>query len=118
MVFCFNAVVNIMTMNLGPAATTGMGNLCVQTAQSAISNLKQLSPNSKLGVTPMIGFNDQSTEIFQLSDAQVIIDFAKSNSDVAYLAFWSLNRDNGNGPPGETSPSSSGFIRLIRHHAR
>ena len=106
MVLCLNLVVNIMTMDMGEPADP-MGNLCVEAAEHAISYLKQFSPNSKLGITPMIGINDLTTEVFQLSDVQAILDFAKSNGDVTYLAFWSLNRDNHS---GASSSTSSGFI--------
>jgi chitinase len=43
----------------------------------------------------MIGVNDTNTEIFQLSDANTLVNFAKSNSYITRLAMWSLARDNG-----------------------
>jgi len=43
----------------------------------------------------MIGVNDVSTEVFQLSDAQMVLSFAQSSSDIARLSMWSVGRDNG-----------------------
>jgi hypothetical protein len=43
----------------------------------------------------MIGVNDTNTEVFQLSDAQTLLNFAKSNSYITRLSMWSVARDNG-----------------------
>jgi hypothetical protein len=44
-----------------------------------------------LGVTPMIGQNDD-TEVFSLADAQQLAAFVQANH-VGLLAFWSIDRD-------------------------
>ena len=44
-----------------------------------------------LGVTPMIGQNDD-TEVFSLADAQQLTSFVQANH-VGLVAFWSIDRD-------------------------
>src|SRR5687768_10315973 len=53
---------------------------------------------ASIGVTPMIGINDVNTEIFQLSDAQMLLNFANSNSYITRLSMWSVARDTGSCP--------------------
>jgi hypothetical protein len=57
-----------------------------------------------LGVTPMIGQNDSSGEIFALADASTVESCAASKG-LALTSFWSEGRDN-DGCPGQTSASS------------
>jgi hypothetical protein len=45
-----------------------------------------------VGVTPMIGVNDQSDEIFGFSDASQLLAFAESVG-MGEIAMWSLARD-------------------------
>jgi hypothetical protein len=45
-----------------------------------------------VGVTPLIGVNDLSNEVFGLSDASQLVSFAQSKH-VGRLAFWSATRD-------------------------
>jgi len=46
----------------------------------------------KVGVTPMIGQNDIPGEIFTLSDAKVVNEFARVHG-LGQVSMWSLNRD-------------------------
>jgi chitinase len=58
----------------------------------------------------MIGINDVNTEIFQLSDAQMLLNFANANSYITRLSMWSVARDNGSYPnQGFASPVCSGI---------
>ncbi len=61
-----------------------------------------------LGITPMIGQNDQSGEIFTIANAQSVVSFANSNG-VGRLAFWSIGRDQQcpGGAGGGASPNCS-----------
>lgn len=101
--------VNIMTMNYGPSGID-MGQGAISAATNTHNQLVSLGINAKLGITPMIGQNNTAGEIFYLSDADEVIAFAKANSYVGWLSFWSVGRDNG-GCPGQTtaSPFCSGI---------
>lgn len=45
-----------------------------------------------IGVTPMIGRNDVTHEVFTMADAQLLADFAIEHG-IARVSYWSLNRD-------------------------
>jgi hypothetical protein len=66
-------------------------------AQSAIQAVKNLEhtygiPASKIAVTPMIGMNDATTEIFTIADVNTLTSYAVSNG-LAGVHYWSLDRD-------------------------
>jgi chitodextrinase len=83
---------NVMAMDYGSANDNG-GQMGLSAQQAASSTHSQTGDN--IGVTPMIGVNDTSTEVFQLSDASSLVSFANSNGYINRLSFWSLGRDNG-----------------------
>jgi chitodextrinase len=97
--------VNIMTMNYGPAGID-MGQAAIDAAVSTRSQLLGLGISAPLGITPMNGQNNTQGEIFDLADADQLIAFARANSYIGWLSFWSLGRDNG-GCPGQTTASAS-----------
>ena len=107
-------VLNIMAMDYGGAvATGGMGTDAVDAAEAAESQLQSAGLSATtIGITPMIGQNDSQGEIFSLSDAQTVLNFANATSYVSRLAMWSLARDNG-GCAGQSyaSPSCSGVTQ-------
>ena len=92
-------VINLMTMDYGSASSSVCvvsGGSC-QMAQSAIQAVKNLEhtygiPASKIAVTPMIGMNDATSEIFTVADVNTLSSYAVSNG-LAGLHFWSLDRD-------------------------
>jgi len=92
-------VINLMTMDYGNASSS----VCVvssgscEMAQSAIQAVKNLEhtygvPASKIAVTPMIGMNDATSEIFTTADVDTLSSYAASNG-LAGLHYWSLDRD-------------------------
>jgi hypothetical protein len=93
------AAVNVMTMNYG----TGPGDLvdrAVAVASSTQAFVRELWPERSereawgtVAVTPMIGVNDVTTEVFGLEDARRLVAFARQRG-LAWLSFWSLNRDH------------------------
>jgi chitinase len=93
--------VNVMAMDYGSAVDNG-GNMLLDAQQAAQSTRTQTGDN--IGVTPMIGQNDTSGEIFTISNASAFISWAKGQSYINRVAFWSLSRDNG-GCAGQTSAS-------------
>ena len=108
-------VVNIMTMDYGSSVDNGgaMGQDAIEAAQATAALIKSLSLNATVGVTPMIGVNDVSSEVFSLADAQLLSNYASgAGSDISRLSMWSVARDNGSGA-GETwaSATSSGLAQ-------
>jgi hypothetical protein len=97
--------VNVMTMNYGPSGLD-MGQAAISAATNTHNQMVSLGISTQIGVTPMIGQNNTQGEIFTLSNADALISFARSNSYVGWLSFWSLGRDNG-GCAGNTTASAS-----------
>jgi hypothetical protein len=84
------------SLPLGPGK---MGDYAVQAAQSLHAQLGALYPDrspaqrwAMVGVTPMIGINDNPAEIFTIADAQKLLAFANEKG-IGRLAMWSTNRD-------------------------
>jgi hypothetical protein len=98
-------VVNVMGMDYGSYYDNG-GQMGLDATNAGSATHGQTGGN--VGVTPMIGVNDNTAEIFQLSDASTLVGFANSNSYITRLAFWSLARDNG-GCSGIASATCSGI---------
>ncbi len=103
-------VVNVMAMDYGTSGTE-MGT-AADSAISAVASqvestfgVSSSTAYGMLGVTPMIGQNDSSGEIFTLADASTVESYAASHG-IAWTSFWSEGRDNG-GCSGSTSASSS-----------
>jgi len=105
-------VVNVMAMDYGSANDNGgqMGLSAQQAASNTHNQVVAAGLTASIGVTPMIGINDTNTEIFQLSDAQSLLNFANANSYISRIAMWSVARDNGScAGQGFASPSCSGI---------
>jgi hypothetical protein len=94
-------IVNIMTMDYGTDGTQGRaeGTVAIASANGTFSQLKLLYPSlstaqiwAMIGITPMIGYNDDSAEIFRASDATAVTNFAMQNG-VGLLSYWALQRD-------------------------
>lgn len=105
-------VINIMAMDYGSANDNGgqMGLSAQQAASNTHNQVVAAGLTSSIGVTPMIGINDVNTEIFQLADAQSLLNFANANSYITRLSMWSVARDNGGcANQGFASPTCSGI---------
>jgi chitinase len=103
-------LVNIMTMDYG-GAVSDMGAAATSAAQGTVNVAASIWPGfgyAKLGITPMIGQNDQAGEIFTIANAQNVVSFANSHG-VGRLAFWSIGRDQPcpGGAGGGASPNCS-----------
>ena len=95
-------IVNEMTMDFGdyyaPSPKGKMGTYAIQSIESAAKQLKQIgfplgaNPYASLGVTPMIGVNDNRDEIFEPADAQTLYDWAKKTG-IGRISFWAAQRD-------------------------
>jgi hypothetical protein len=87
-------VVNIMAMDYYAGTGTEMGQGAVSAAQATLAQMQSVDSGytyANLGITPMIGKNDDGST-FTLADAQTVESFAAQNG-VGRLAFWSVNRD-------------------------
>ncbi|MFF8604483.1 cellulose binding domain-containing protein [Streptomyces sp. NPDC015346] len=90
--------VNIMAMDYGPAYSGDMGQYAIQAATATQAQLKGVLGLSDaaawkaVAVTPMIGVNDVTTEVFRVDDATELVGFAKSKG-IGWLSMWSSTRD-------------------------
>ncbi|MFE7773055.1 cellulose binding domain-containing protein [Streptomyces sp. NPDC057445] len=90
--------VNIMAMDYGPAYSGDMGTYAIQAAtatQAQIKGVLGLSDAAAwkaVAITPMIGVNDVTTEVFKVDDATQLVGFARSKG-IGRLAMWSSTRD-------------------------
>jgi chitinase len=97
------AMVNIMAMDYG-GPVADMYSAAISAANATKSQLSSLGyGGAQLGITPMIGQNDQAGEIFTIANANSL---RANAAGASMLAFWSVGRDNG-GCPGQTSASPS-----------
>src|SRR5256884_6910297 len=83
-------LVNIMTMDYG-GAVSDMGAAAISAARGTMTVAQGIWPGfgfGSLGITPMIGQNDQAGEVFTLNNARDLLTFANANG-VGRLAFWS-----------------------------
>ena len=100
------AGVNVMAMDYGEsaaptsgAAAKSMGTYAIQSAESTYSQLTKLYSGygqtfgyRQLGVTPMLGVNDITSEVFTLADAQAVEDYGRSKG-LGMVGLWSVTRD-------------------------
>ena len=98
------AGINVMAMDFGdsaaPSPANQMGNYAIDSANSLFNQLGTLYGTSKsstelwgmIGVTPMIGLNDVTTETFDLNAASELLAFAEQKG-MGRISIWSLNRD-------------------------
>ncbi|BAJ26237.1 MULTISPECIES: cellulose binding domain-containing protein [Kitasatospora] len=96
-------LVNVMAMDFGdwaaPSPAGKMGAYAIQSAQSTQAQIRSVWTNltdaqayAMVGVTPMLGQNDTTSEVFNISDAQQLLAFAQQNH-LGELAFWEMTRD-------------------------
>jgi hypothetical protein len=117
-------LVNIMAMDYGDSAAPNpngkMGDYAIQAANSLYNQLSSQYGGSKsqqelwsmVGVTPMIGLNDVTTETFDQQEARELVAFAEAQG-IGRLSMWSLNRDqqNANGQLGHVDNNSSSILQ-------
>ncbi|MFJ9560533.1 cellulose binding domain-containing protein [Streptomyces fuscichromogenes] len=115
------SAVNIMAMDYGPAYSGDMGTYAIQAAtatQAQIKSVLGLSDSAAwktVAVTPMIGVNDVSSEVFKVDDATQLVDFARSKG-IRWLSMWSATRDQqcagGTKPTADATCSSISQARF------
>jgi len=101
--------VNIMAMDYGPAYSGNMGTYSQQAATATQAQVKSVLGLSDaaawkaVAVTPMIGVNDVSSEVFTVEDANGLAAFAEAKG-LGGLSMWSATRDKQ--CPGGAKPSA------------
>jgi hypothetical protein len=96
------SAVNVMAMDYGDGAAPNpsgqMGTFAIDAATvtdaqvAAAMGISDDAAWSKVAVTPMIGVNDTSDEIFSVANASQLAAFAASKH-LAWLSMWSAARD-------------------------
>lgn len=111
-------VVNIMTMDYGGGADPNrMGQNAIDAATATLTQLQEIFTNktaaqlrSMLGLTPMIGLNDVTPEVFTLADADLLYNYA-TRQNIGRLAMWSMTRDKQCPSGSYVSPTCSGITQ-------
>jgi hypothetical protein len=118
------STVNVMAMDFSDSAAPNpsgqMGTYAIASAWSTFNQLGTLYGTSlstsqlwgMIGVTPMIGVNDQSDEIFGFSDAKRLLAFAEQVG-LGEIAMWSLSRDQQD-PRGALNYAQSTSSSLVQ----
>jgi hypothetical protein len=104
--------VNIMTMDYSPSSDpNAMGQHAIDAGNAALKQLQSLGIDAPLGLTPMIGMNDVSPQVFTLEDANKMLRYAKSNGRIRRIAIWSVARDRPCTGTQGVSPDCSGVAQ-------
>jgi hypothetical protein len=103
--------VNVMTMDFGVDFTRNrtMSDVSVASVLKAREQCAAIDPAILIGVTPMIGRNDERSEIFSLDDARSLVQWARCQPWICSLSFWASNRDTGKIGLGTNPNTSSGL---------
>ncbi|WP_225096323.1 cellulose binding domain-containing protein [Streptomyces sp. CoH27] len=112
------STVNIMAMDYGASYNGDMGDYAQQAAtatQAQIKGVLGLSDAAAwkaVAITPMIGVNDVSAEIFKVDDATQLVDFARSKG-LGGLSMWSAARDKqcAGGAKNSADPTCSSIVQ-------
>ena len=112
------AIVNVMAMDYGRSHDPyAMGLHAVNAMNATLDQLRPIFTEKSeadlratVGVTPMIGLNDVSPEVFTLDDATLLVGAAQDNG-VGFLGFWSATRDQQCPKRQVVSPTCSGIIQ-------
>jgi len=110
--------VNVMAMDYGDSAAPpqlkSMGAYAIDAATTTFAQLTNLFASqgksfgwNQLGVTPMLGVNDITSEVFTIQDAEQLEVFARGKG-LGMLSMWSINRDNP-GAAGRVSNNHAGL---------
>ncbi|MEB8337311.1 chitinase [Streptomyces endophyticus] len=91
-------LVNVMAMDYGASYSGDMGDYAEQAATATQAQVKSALGLSDadawkaVAITPMIGVNDVSSEVFKVEDATQLVSFAKEKG-LGGLSMWSATRD-------------------------
>jgi chitinase len=101
---------NVMTMDFGAGYSKGkkMSDVSIASAIRAHEQCRAISPDIQIGLTPMIGQNDERDEIFTQDDAKALKEWAEKQPWICSLSFWAVNRDAGHPGKDKTGNDTSG----------
>ena len=110
-------IVNVMAQSFGVSnlrtmvPSNSVGEASLMTFRAAANQMTSIFRNktqsqlyAMMGITPMIGKNDDGSS-FTLDDAQMVANFAKQNG-VGMISYWSFQRDRAQAYNGSTNLSS------------
>lgn len=103
--------VNVMTMDFGAHFSKGkkMSAVSIASALKARDQCRNIAPAIQIGITPMIGQNDEAGEVFTQQDANVVKRWALAQPWICSLSFWASNRDTGHLDKDKTGNDTSGI---------
>jgi len=103
--------VNVMTMDFGAHFSKGkkMSAVSIASALKARDQCRAIAPDIQIGITPMIGQNDEPGEVFKQEDARAVKKWAQEQPWVCSLSFWASNRDSGHLDKDKTGNDTSGI---------
>jgi Big-like domain-containing protein len=116
------AGVDLMAMDYGESAAPNpsgqMGTYAIDAADALFGQLGTLYGSSKtsaqlwqmIGITPMIGMNDDTNEVFDEAAAQQLTAFAQQHG-MGRISMWSLNRDTQGTAKGYADSTSSSITQ-------
>ncbi len=87
---------NIMVMYFGEQFIhkgKSEGELGVESAKAAHTQLQQIDPAIQIGLCPCLGRNGSTNEVFGIEDAKTLKTFADQTPWVCSLHYWSINDD-------------------------
>ncbi|MGC9944580.1 MAG: glycosyl hydrolase family 18 protein [Verrucomicrobiota bacterium] len=102
---------NVMTMDYGAQFARGkrMCDVAIASALKAREQCEAIDPNIQIGLTPMIGNNDEKGQVFTLDDAEALRNWAETQPWICSLSFWASNRDNGKPTDRQDDNTTSGI---------
>lgn len=102
---------NVMTMDFGAHFSQGkkMSDVSIASALKARAQCEKIDPAIQVGLTPMIGQNDERSEIFTQDDAKALKEWAQAQPWVCSLSFWASNRDAGRDGKEKNGNDTSGI---------
>jgi len=83
----------------------------IASALKAHEQCQKIDPALQIGLTPMIGQNDQKGEVFTQDDARALKAWAEAQPWVCSLSFWSSNRDTGKPGRRNNGNTASGLAQ-------
>ena len=102
---------NVMTMDYGAHFSKGkrMSDVSIASALKAHEQCQGIDPALRLGLTPMIGQNDEKGEVFTQDDARALRAWADAQPWIGSLSFWASNRDAGRREKQKDDNTTSGI---------
>ena len=110
-------MVNVMAMSFGlenlrtMVVPSTVAQAVIMTMQASAIQVASIYPNktqaqvhAMMGVTPMIGKNDDGS-VFSLADAQTVTNYVKQNG-IGLITYWSFQRDQAQATNGSTNLNS------------